>query len=180
MVDDNKITDIFAYFQHTWSLNGFFETTAGIRYDDYSHSGEILESQTWCFDCSNTSQCTKMLYGRAFRAPNGREAFVQVEPDENYNVPYTNGNPNLIAESIDTIETEFLMKPTTNFLSRGSVFFSSVNNRIDKSTGFCQKNHNWALIITTIQEQRLCWEVKYLFVGNQAFFTRRKLFLYTT
>ena len=135
VVDDNKITDIFAYFQHTWSFSGFFETTAGIRYDDYSHSGDFWSPRLGVLVVPTHHSVLKMLYGRAFRAPNGREAFVQVEPDENYYVPYTNGNPNLIAESIDTIETEFQIKPMTNLLSRGSIFFSSVNNRIDKESG---------------------------------------------
>ena len=42
VMNDNQISDIYAYFQHTWSYSGFFETTAGLRYDDYSHSGEFV------------------------------------------------------------------------------------------------------------------------------------------
>ena len=42
VVDDNQISDIYAYFQHTWSYSGFFETTAGLRYDDYSHSEKFV------------------------------------------------------------------------------------------------------------------------------------------
>ncbi len=135
VVEENQITDIYAYLQHTWSLSGFFETTAGIRYDDYSHSGEFVSPRLGVLIVPTNRSVLKMLYGRAFRAPNGREAFVQVEPDEDGYVPYTNGNPNLSPEIIDTIETELQVKPSANLLGRSSVFFSSVNDRIEKEAG---------------------------------------------
>lgn len=67
---------------------------------------------------------TKLLYGRAFRAPSFQEQFA----DQN---PVTLGNPDLDPETIDTIELAFDYRPTFSLQTTLNLFAYKAEDLID-------------------------------------------------
>jgi len=70
--------------------------SAGLRYDHYSAFGDTLNPRFGLMYQPWTPTAFKLLYGRAFRAPNAYEF--------NYAAPGYRPNPNLQPETIDTAE----------------------------------------------------------------------------
>lgn len=83
--------------QDEWQFAYDWELTAGIRYDDYSDVGETLNPRLALVWQTTQSLTSKLLYGRAFRAPAFDSLYAQ-------NNPSGVGNPNLDPETIDTSE----------------------------------------------------------------------------
>lgn len=81
-------------FARDWSL------TAGVRYDNYSDFGDTINPRAAIIWQTAFDLTTKLLYGRAFRAPSFAELY-------NINNPVALGNANLEPETIDTIELAF-------------------------------------------------------------------------
>ena len=75
----------------------------------------------------------KLLYGRAFRAPNAREGLVTVALDEDGVPQFTASNPDLTPEQIDTIEGEVTWA-WDSLQIRGAAFGSRMRNTIDGNT----------------------------------------------
>ncbi|MEE2751108.1 MAG: TonB-dependent receptor [Myxococcota bacterium] len=132
--EDSTISNLYAYVQDTWTARGWLELVGGIRADlnltaDYfftSPRAGILIVPTTTFS-------TKLLYGRAFRAPTARELLVQVAFDETEgDYPYTNANSGLEPEVIDTLELEGTWAPAQRSTFRATVFSSLVRRTIDK------------------------------------------------
>ncbi len=71
--------------------------TLGARYDEYSDFGSTINPRAGLIYGPNKKLYFKLLYGQAFRAPNFSELY-------NQNNPTTTGNPDIKAETIDTIE----------------------------------------------------------------------------
>lgn len=96
----------FVSLQDEWALAPDWELTAGVRYDHYSDFGSTTNPRlalVW----STTPQLTsKLLYGRAFRAPSFCELYCA-------NNPATIGNPAVEPETIDTVELAFDYIPRT-------------------------------------------------------------------
>jgi outer membrane receptor protein involved in Fe transport len=75
----------------------------------------------------------KVLYGRAFRAPNVRELLVSAtETDDSGAFVFASGNLDVRPESIDTVETEVRGEPVDGLDLRGSASWSLVSREIDK------------------------------------------------
>ena len=87
-------------FQDVWSFATDWELTAGVRYDDYSDFGDTTNPRLALVWSTSHNLTTKLLYGRAFRAP----AFVDTR---NQNNPVAIGNPDLDPETIETSEIAF-------------------------------------------------------------------------
>jgi outer membrane receptor protein involved in Fe transport len=81
-------------FAHNWNL------TSGIRYDHYSDFGDTTNPRIALIWQTIPDLTTKLLYGRAFRAPAFNELY-------NINNPVALGNPDLQPEKIDTYELAF-------------------------------------------------------------------------
>lgn len=126
------ITDIFAFAQHTMTINWWLEITGGARMDAYSHSGIFFSPRAGILILPDNTTTLKLLYGRAFRAPSARETLVYIAPDESGDVPFTNGNESLVPEVIDTVETEINGKLSSRLRLRGSLYYSLMNNEINK------------------------------------------------
>lgn len=119
--------------QDEWRLGRDWELTAGIRYDDYSDFGDTTNPRlalVWATDYNLTS---KLLYGRAFRAPSMTELFFE-------NNPVNIGNPNLKPESIDMVELVFDYRPTFDLQTILNLFAYQADDLIEFVNGVAQNN----------------------------------------
>ena len=130
--DNSWLTDVFTFAQHTWTTTWWMEMMGGVRLDNYNYSGLFVSPRAGLLVVPTSGTSVKVLYGRAFRAPNVREVFVSVTPDALGEVPFTNGNPGLGPESIDTVEIDFSGQTNQSFKLRASTFFSLIQNQINK------------------------------------------------
>ena len=97
-------TDSYLFAQDEWSFTRDWSLTAGLRYDDYSDFGNTVNPRAALVWATTYNLTSKILYGRAFRAPSFAELY-------NINNPVLLGNPNLKPETIDTIEVAFDYQP---------------------------------------------------------------------
>lgn len=95
----------YVFVQDEWALTPDWELTAGVRYDEYSDFGETVNPRAALVWAARHDLTTKLLYGRAFRAP----SFAEMH---NRNNPVGLGNPDLKPERIETIELAFDYRPT--------------------------------------------------------------------
>ena len=112
---EEKRTVYYAFAQDEWTIARDWEFTSGIRYDHYSDFGETINPRLALVWQTAYNITSKLLYGRAFRAP----AFAELH---NRNNPVALGNPDLEPEIIDTVELAFDYRPTGNFRGALSLF----------------------------------------------------------
>ena len=99
-VREEDRTVAYAFLQDEWNFRRDWTLTAGLRMDDYSDFGTTLNPRLALVWQTSYALTTKMLYGRAFRAPSFGELY-------NVNNPATLGNSSLDPETIDTVELGF-------------------------------------------------------------------------
>ncbi|RZI43464.1 TonB-dependent receptor [Herbaspirillum sp. HC18] len=86
----------YLYVQDEWKFARDWTLTAGVRHDRYSDFGGTTNPRLALVWDAALDVTTKLLYGRAFRAPSF---------NEQYGInPVANGNPKLQPELINTIE----------------------------------------------------------------------------
>lgn len=90
----------FFYFQSVSRIAPDWELTAGARLDEYTDFGSTLNPRLALVWSATQKLTSKLLYGRAFRAPAFAELIV-------VNNPIALGNPDLKPETIDTYEVAF-------------------------------------------------------------------------
>ena len=90
----------YLFVQDEWAVAPDWEFTGGVRYDHYSDFGDTINPRVALVWQTNYNLTSKLLYGRAFRAPSFQELY-------NINNPVALGNPNLKPETIDTTEIAF-------------------------------------------------------------------------
>ena len=102
------------YGQADWSVQSNLIVSAGLRYDHYSTFGGSTNPRVGVIYQPWASTTTKVLYGRAFRAPNAYET--------HYLSFGQNPNPNLGPETIETYEAmiEQALSPTVKLTASGS------------------------------------------------------------
>lgn len=132
--DPAWITDAFGFVQHTWTASWWTELTGGARIDDHSFFGVFVSPRAGLLLMPSEKVTGKVLYGRAFRAPTARELLVEVGTDSSGSNLFTNGNPNLKPEVIDTLEAEATGDLTDQVQLRAAVFYSTIDQEINKST----------------------------------------------
>jgi len=96
-VREEDRTVAYAFAQDEWNFRRDWTLTAGLRVDDYSDFGTTLNPRLALVWQTSYALTTKLLYGRAFRAPSFGELY-------NVNNPANIGNPSLDPETIDTVE----------------------------------------------------------------------------
>ncbi len=114
----------YAFFQDEWSFARDWELTAGIRYDHYSDFGDTVNPRLAVVWETRYDLTTKLLYGRAFRAPSFQELYTR-------NNPSSIGNPGLDPESIDTLELAFDYQPLNNLHIIFNMFINEMKNLIE-------------------------------------------------
>lgn len=87
----------YASLQDEWSFARKWELTTGVRFDSYSDFGDTVNPRIALVWDARPDLTTKLLYGKAFRAPSASELYVR-------NNPSNLGNPNLKPETIQTGE----------------------------------------------------------------------------
>lgn len=103
-----KRTNYHAFVQDVWAFANDWELTAGLRFDDYSDFGSTTNPRLALVWSTTLNISTKLLYGKAFRAPSFADT-------GNINNPVALGNPNLKPEKMETIELAFDYHPQSGF-----------------------------------------------------------------
>lgn len=91
--------------QDEWQFARDWELTSGIRYDHYSDFGSTTNPRLALVWATRYNLTSKLLYGRAFRAPGFGELYYS-------NNPATIGNKTLNPEILDMVELAFDYRPT--------------------------------------------------------------------
>ncbi|MCW8924182.1 MAG: TonB-dependent receptor [Gammaproteobacteria bacterium] len=98
----------YLFLQNVWTINNDLELTAGARYDDYSDFGDTLNPRLALVWNSTDKLTTKLMYGRAFRAPSYLELFAETS----WSLP----NENLDPERSETLELAFSFDASKDLL----------------------------------------------------------------
>lgn len=114
----------FLSVQDEWRFSADWNLTAGVRYDHYSDFGSTINPRLALVWQTTPILTTKLLYGRAFRAPSFIDLYAQ-------NNPVGNGNPDIEPETIDTYEIAFNYFPNNQLRSVLNFYYYSVEDIID-------------------------------------------------
>ncbi|RLT95314.1 MAG: TonB-dependent receptor [Ketobacter sp.] len=90
----------FLSLQDEWQLDPNWQLVLGARYDHYSDFGDTVNPRLALVWATTPDWTTRLLYGRAFRAPSLSELYT-------ISNPVALGNPDLDPEVIDTYELAF-------------------------------------------------------------------------
>ena len=112
---EKKRTIHYVFVQDEWTLARDWDFTSGIRYDHYSDFGDTVNPRFALVWQTAYNLTSKLLYGRAFRAP----AFAELHSQNN---PVQLGNPHLDPEIIDTLELALDYRPAGNLHGTLSLF----------------------------------------------------------
>ncbi len=123
-IEDQDRQLIFASIQDEWYLTTNLTFTGGARVDHYSDFGTTINPRAALVWESTHFLTTKLLYGRAFRAPSFSEQHVQ-------NNPVIQGNPDVDPETIDTYELAFDLQPTKDLHGVVSIFYYEAQDLIE-------------------------------------------------
>jgi len=109
--------------QDEWGFAQDWLLTTGVRYDDYSDFGGTVNPRAALVWDINDRTTSKLLYGRAFRAPSFSE-------QGNQNNPVLIGNRNLKPETIDTYEWALDYRPTRSLRTALNIYYYQINDLI--------------------------------------------------
>ncbi|MDP2902492.1 MAG: TonB-dependent receptor [Methylovulum sp.] len=109
--------------QDEWQLADGWQLTAGVRYDEYSDFGGTINPRTALVWDINKQLTSKLLYGRAFRAPNFSEL-------GNQNNPVQLGNKALNPEHINTYEWAFDYRPVPTLRVAANLYYYQIEDLI--------------------------------------------------
>ena len=114
----------FLSAQDEWRISKEWILTLGLRYDHYSDFGKTVNPRLALVWSPPIPLTTKLLYGRAFRAPTLNELYITKNPA-------LEGDSGLDPEIIDTLELAFEYFPLLELNSRLSLFYYDMDDSID-------------------------------------------------
>jgi outer membrane receptor protein involved in Fe transport len=120
-VPEKTRRNAYLFVQDIWRLAPDWELTAGARYDRYSDFGSAFNPRLALVWQSAPQLTTKLLYGRAFRAPSFLELYSQTAANA--------ANPALRPERSHTIELSFGWRVTRD-LHLGMNVYRFVRNDV--------------------------------------------------
>ena len=132
-------SDNFVYAQDEWSFAKDWTLTGGVRHDNYSDVGGTTNPRLALVWEAGYNLTTKLLAGKAFRAPSFQELY-------NINNPVATGNPNLKPETISTLEAAVSWQPSSNMQLGANVFHYEMKDILrfvpnaDPTTGSTAQN----------------------------------------
>jgi iron complex outermembrane receptor protein len=150
---------LHVFAQHNWAPLYWMKITSGARLD-YNQTTETFfpSPRAGLLIVPSSSLAAKLLYGRAFRAPSVRELLVEVATESDGSYKFTASNPDLLPETIDTLEGELTWTPHPRTELRGATFASILDQTINKSDNPNQYvNQGGALIAGAEVEAKLSW-----------------------
>jgi len=109
--------------QDEWVFASDWLLTAGLRYDYYTDFGSTVNPRVALVWSATDTLTTKLLYGRAFRAPSFSE-------QGNINNPVLLGNPDLDPETINTVELAFEYIPQSNLSTGINLYYYHISDLI--------------------------------------------------
>lgn len=112
-----------AMLQDEWQIASHWSLTSGLRFDHYSDFGSTLNPRIaliWDIDPHLTG---KLMYGRAFRAPNFYELSLQNNPD-------LSRNQSLKPETINTAELAFDFRTSSSFRTSLNFYYYQIEDLI--------------------------------------------------
>ncbi|WP_275705707.1 TonB-dependent receptor plug domain-containing protein [Marinobacter iranensis] len=117
-------TNYYMFVQDEWKLAQNWQLVSGVRFDDYSDFGSTINPRAALIWATTDTITTKLLYGRAFRAPSLNELYVS-------NNPVFTGNDELDAETIDTYEIGVSHQVTPRALYALNLFYYEIDDLIN-------------------------------------------------
>jgi iron complex outermembrane receptor protein len=112
-----------AVLQDEWQFADNWQLTAGVRYDHYSDFGGTINPRAALVWDINKQITTKLLYGKAFRAPSFSE-------QANQNNPVLLGNKNLKPETINTFEWAIDYRPVKSLRTAVNIYYYKIEDLI--------------------------------------------------
>ncbi|MCK9621684.1 MAG: TonB-dependent receptor [Methylobacter sp.] len=112
-----------AVAQDEWQFAEHWQLTTGVRFDDYSDFGNTVNPRAALVWDINEQLTSKLLYGKAFRAPNFSE-------QGNQNNPVIVGNKQLKPEIINTVEWAFDYRPFSGLRTAVNLYYYEIENLI--------------------------------------------------
>jgi iron complex outermembrane receptor protein len=109
--------------QDEWQFADNWQLTAGLRYDNYSDFGSTFNPRAALVWDVNKQITTKLLYGKAFRAPSFSE-------QGNQNNPVLLGNKDLKPETINTFEWAIDYRPMSSLRTAVNVYYYEIKDLI--------------------------------------------------
>ena len=110
--------------QDEWQIARNWQLTAGVRFDHYSDFGATVNPRVALVWDINEQLTSKLLYGRAFRAPNFSEL-------GNANNPVLLGKSDLDPEIINTIELAFDYRPFQSLRTGVNLYYYAIEDLIE-------------------------------------------------
>ncbi|NTV15312.1 MAG: TonB-dependent receptor [Desulfobulbaceae bacterium] len=123
-MNDQHRTVYYLSLQDEWQFDKHWELTAGGRYDNYSDFGETFNPRAALVWQTRYDLTSKLMYGRAFRAPAMNELYLK-------NNPSNLGNSSLKPETIDTYELAFDYLPWSQLHTSLNLFQYAIKDLID-------------------------------------------------
>lgn len=114
----------YVSLQDEWHIAPAWELTGGIRFDEYDDFGSTINPRLALVWETTYELTSKLMYGRAFRAPSFSEQYFQ-------NNPVVTGNADLEPETIDTYELAFVYEPTPDMRIIPSFFYYEIDGLIE-------------------------------------------------
>ena len=120
--EDRK--NYYAFIQDEWQFAQNWQLVSGLRYDYYADFGETVNPRAALVWATTDNLTTKLLYGRAFRAPSLNEQYAA-------NNPVLAGNDDLDPETIDTIELALAYQASVDLFYGLNVFYYEIDDLIN-------------------------------------------------
>lgn len=116
-------TNYYMFVQNEWKFAQNWQLVSGVRFDEYTDFGSTVNPRAALIWATTDAITTKVLYGRAFRAPSLNELYVS-------NNPVFIGNDQLDAETIDTFEVGMSHQLTPRVLYALNLFYYEIEDLI--------------------------------------------------